>query len=123
MTIDPGRYSDVWLLNEFLPEERELYENTLQSFYPNTGEIDFHDAWNFDRYGNRFRKGPIWFMRCNEGYPNDINGWDMVELYPSDEVFGVFAWSCSNVNSLRRMVEKHFEDEYVAEIEKLFVNY
>lgn len=47
----------------------------------------------------------------------------MVELYPSDEGFGVFAWSCSNVNSLRRMVEKHFEDEYVAEIDKLFANY
>ena len=70
-----------------------------------------------DEYFEVFR------YRIAKPHPNDTNGWDMVELYPSDEGFGVFAGSCSNVYSLKRVVEKHFEDEYVAEIEKLFENY
>lgn len=70
-----------------------------------------------DEYFEVFR------YRTAKPHPYDAENWDMVELYPSDEGFFVFAWSCSNVNSLRRMVEKHFEDEYVAEIEKLFANY
>ena len=33
---------------------------------------------------------------------------DVYERYPSDESFGSWAWSCSNIDSIRKVLNKHF---------------
>lgn len=65
-------------------------------------------------YGDEYFE--VFRYRIAKPHPNDTNDWDMVEIYPSDEGFGVFAWSCSNVGSLRKIINKHFDEEYIAEI-------
>lgn len=57
-----------------------------------------------DEYFEVFR------YRIAKPHPYDADDWDMVELYPSDEAFGVWAWSCSGIDSVKKIVRKHFED-------------
>lgn len=57
-----------------------------------------------DEYFEVFR------YRIAKPHPYDAENWDMVELYPSDEAFGVWAWSCSDKSSVERIVNKHFEE-------------
>lgn len=64
-----------------------------------------------DEYFEVFR------YRIAKPHPYDAEDWDMVELYPSDEAFGVWSWSCSDIDSLKKIVKKHFEEEYMLLLE------
>ena len=35
---------------------------------------------------------------------------DVYEMYPYDEAFGVWAWSCSSKESVKRIIKEHFPD-------------
>lgn len=37
------------------------------------------------------------------------------EAYPSDESFGKWAWSCSDIRSVRKVLGKHFPNHRAAE--------
>lgn len=39
---------------------------------------------------------------------------DVYELYPYDEAFGSFAWSCSNESSVNKILKKHFPNHRLA---------
>ena len=43
----------------------------------------------------------------------DIYHPDEYELYPYDEAFGNWAWSCSTVKSVEKILRKHFENHPV----------
>lgn len=60
-----------------------------------------------DEYFEVFR------YRIAKPHPYDAENWDMVELYPSDEAFGVWAWSCIDKSSVEKIVKKHFEDSNI----------
>lgn len=45
-------------------------------------------------------------------HPHDDGDWDMVEVYPSDEQFGITAFCCSNEASLRKVMKKEFGIDY-----------
>lgn len=42
--------------------------------------------------------------------PHPLSGedYDMVELYPSDELFGLYGWCCSNEASLEKIMKNEF---------------
>lgn len=41
---------------------------------------------------------------------------DEYERYPSDESFGIWAWSCSNVKCVEKVINKHFPNVNASEI-------
>lgn len=41
---------------------------------------------------------------------SDIYHNDEYEKYPNDESFGKWAWSCSNIKSVEKVLKKHFKD-------------
>ena len=41
---------------------------------------------------------------------NDIFHDDDWEIYPSDEHFGYWAWCCSDLNSVRKVLTNHFQN-------------
>ena len=41
---------------------------------------------------------------------------DEYEVYPSDESFGAWAWCCSTVKSVEKMLNKHFTIDYADNI-------
>lgn len=45
-------------------------------------------------------------------HPMDAGNWDMVELYPSSELFGLIAWSCSNLDRVKYVMQKHFDMDW-----------
>lgn len=40
----------------------------------------------------------------------DLFHYDDYEKYPNDEAFGQWAWSCSSVKSVEKVLNKHFKD-------------
>lgn len=59
-----------------------------------------------DHYFELFR------YRLQPPHPYSDEDYDMIEAYPTDNQFGLYSWSCSNVGSLLRMLKKHFDVEY-----------
>lgn len=51
---------------------------------------------------------PSYEVFCYRTHKPDIYHTDSYEQYPSDESFGAWAWSCSDVNSVNRIIKKHF---------------
>jgi len=43
--------------------------------------------------------------RASDAFHNDD-----YEKYPNDEAFGTWAWSCSNEESVRKVLKKHFKE-------------
>lgn len=42
-------------------------------------------------------------------HPYSKEDYDMVEAYPTDNQFGLYAWCCSNLKCLERVLKKHFD--------------
>ena len=59
-----------------------------------------------DEYFELFR------YRLQPPHPYSDEDYDMIEAYPTDTQFGLYAWCCSNVGSLLIMLKKHFDVEY-----------
>lgn len=52
--------------------------------------------------------------------PQDIYHEDEFEKYPSDEAFGNWAWSCSNVECVKKVLNNYFKEcEHTFKIIKL----
>lgn len=52
--------------------------------------------------------------------PQDIYHEDEFEKYPSDEAFGNWAWSCSNVECVKKVLNNYFKEcEHTSKIIKL----
>ena len=50
----------------------------------------------------------VFKYRTAKPHPMDEGTWDLVELYPSDNAFGVWAWCCSSVPCVNKVLKKHF---------------
>lgn len=50
-------------------------------------------------------------LRYRTATPHPMSGedYDLVEIYPKDEGFGVVAWCCSDMNCVKRVLNKHFQ--------------
>lgn len=86
---------------------RRLYQNEVLSIYDCQTK---HDTY-FEVFKRRFNPNTLdW-----ETY----RGYDLIEIYPSDESFGKWAWCCSNKKSLQNMLKKHFnfDEEFLLKIE------
>lgn len=46
-------------------------------------------------------------------HPHDAEDWDMVEVYPSNESFGVWAWECANWSIVNKVLYNHFDDDII----------
>lgn len=46
--------------------------------------------------------------RMGKPHPMSDEDYDLVELYPSDELFGIYAWACSNIECVKKVMKKHF---------------
>lgn len=58
----------------------------------------------------------VFEYKVGKPHPLDTGGWDAVEIYPSSELFGVYAYCCSDLNSVRKVMKNHFNlDWNVAE--------
>ena len=46
--------------------------------------------------------------------PHPLSGedYDLMEYYPSDEMFGIYAWCCSNEDSLQKIMREKFGVDY-----------
>lgn len=54
----------------------------------------------------------VFRYRIGKPHPMDTGDWDMVELYPSNEQFGILAWSCSDLNRVKYVMNKHFDIDW-----------
>ena len=45
-------------------------------------------------------------------HPLDEGNYDKIEVYPSDNQFGVTGWCCSCKNSLKRVLKSHFNSDF-----------
>lgn len=43
-------------------------------------------------------------------HKSDIYHDDEYEMYPCDEQFGLWAWCCSNIDIVRKVIRKHFNN-------------
>lgn len=50
----------------------------------------------------------VFEYKVGKPHPLDSGGWDAVEIYPSNELFGTTAYCCSDLNSVRKVMKKHF---------------
>lgn len=50
--------------------------------------------------------------RMGKPHPMSDEDYDLVELYPSDELFGIYAWCCSNEASLIKIMKNEFGIDY-----------
>lgn len=90
----------------------------VKEYVNESGEITkdgivIYKCLNFEYNDEYFE---VFRYRIAKPHPNDTNGWDMVELYPSDESFGSWAWCCSDRHCVQKILDKHFDEEYIAEI-------
>lgn len=76
--------------------------------------IVIYKCYNLSYHDEYFE---VFRYRIAKPHPYDAENWDMVELYPSDEAFGVWSWSCSDIDSVKKIVKKHFDKEYVLLLE------
>lgn len=54
----------------------------------------------------------IFKYRLAKPHPYDKGDWDMVEVYPGDEQFGVWAWCCSTIEGVKKTMKDKFGIEY-----------
>lgn len=54
----------------------------------------------------------VFEYKVGKPHPMDTGDWDMVELYPSNEQFGILAWSCSDLNRVKYVMQKHFDIDW-----------
>lgn len=87
-------------IKEYVNEKYEKVKDGIVVY--KCSNLSYHDE-----YFEVFR------YRIAKPHPYDAENWDMVELYPSDEAFGVWAWSCSDIDSVKKIVKKHFDEEYM----------
>lgn len=87
-------------IKEYFNEKGEKVKDGIVVY--KCSNLSYHDE-----YFEVFR------YRIARPHPYDADDWDMVELYPSDEAFGVWSWSCSDIDSVKKIVKKHFDEEYV----------
>lgn len=50
----------------------------------------------------------VFEYKVGKPHPLDAGGWDAVEIYPSSELFGVYAYCCSDLNSVRKVMKNYF---------------
>lgn len=50
----------------------------------------------------------VFKYRTAKPHPMDTGDWDEVEVYPSNESFGVTAWECICFESIEKVMKKHF---------------
>lgn len=51
----------------------------------------------------------IFKYRLAKPHPYDNGDWDMVEVYPGDEQFGVWAWTVNDKSYIKDVIKRHFD--------------
>lgn len=65
-------------------------------------------------FGNVYYE--VFRYKISKPHPMDKGDWDMVELYPSSESFGVWAWCCSDLECIKKVMFNHFDIDWKEEI-------
>lgn len=58
---------------------------------------------NFDYY-------EVFKPKTAKPHPMSTEDYDLIEVYPSDNLFGVYAWCCNTVGAVERCIVAHFND-------------
>lgn len=61
-------------------------------------------------HGNEYYE--LFRYKVAKPHPHDSGDWDMVEVYPGDEQFGVWAWCCSTKGTVVKTLKSEFGVEY-----------
>lgn len=104
-----------------LPKEFERkgvkYTQLVRNLYDVTnidGEIkkEGYLIYKCEDIENEYSYYEVFRYRLTPQHPYSNEDYDMIESYPSDELFGTYAWCCSNTKSLARIMMDKFGVDY-----------
>lgn len=50
--------------------------------------------------------------RTAKPHPMSAEDYDLVELYPTEQQFGLYGWCCSNLECVEKVMRKHFDVDF-----------
>lgn len=89
--------------------ERNLYDVTDADGNPSKDGYLIYKCESIE-FGNVYFE--VFRYRTAKPHPHSNEDYDLVELYPTDNVFGLYAWACSNLECVEKVMRKHFEIDY-----------
>ena len=111
---------------KYLPKEFERkgvkYTQLVRNLYDVTdidGKIkkEGYLIYKCEDIENEYSYYEVFKYRLTPQHPCSNEDYDMIESYPSDELFGTYAWCCSNVDIVKKVMKKHFDIDF--DVEKL----
>lgn len=97
---------------------RNLYDITDADGNPSKDGYLIYKCENIE-FGNVYFE--VFRYRTAKPHPYSNEDYDLVELYPTDNVFGLYAWACSNLECVEKVMRKHLEIDYdIKNIQNLF---
>lgn len=61
-------------------------------------------------FGNVYYE--VFRYRLAAPHPYSNEDYDLVELYPTTEQFGLYGWCCSNLDCVEKVMRKHFDEDF-----------